>query len=230
MPKHNSVIEDATPSAWYKGKKIGTHGHGPLFLRPDQEHHDREAGPAVCDDGVAEEMRRQRILGIDKDTWHRYKNTRTYFYEVVSPGFRYHMPNFCAAVGLEQLKKLPDFIARRRELAKRYDAAFAGLSQVRPLKVDYATVAPHIYIVRLPAERRDAFMEALKARGVGTGLHYIANHIQPYFKKYARGPLPRAERLWQEIVTLPLHCAMTDEDVQTVIWAVTEFCKSRAAA
>ncbi|MDD5630084.1 MAG: DegT/DnrJ/EryC1/StrS family aminotransferase, partial [Elusimicrobia bacterium] len=121
-------------------------------------------------------------------------------------------------------------IARRRAIARRYDAAFAGLAEVQPLKVDYAAVAPHIYIVRVPEGRRDAFMEFLKARGVGTGLHYIANHIQPFFKKYARGPLPRAEKLWQEIVTIPLHCALSDQDVETVVAAVTEFCKSRTAA
>ena len=65
-------------------------------------------------------------------------------------------------------------------------------------------------------------MNSLRERGVGTGLHYIANHIQPFFQKYASRPLPRAERLWQEIVTLPLHCALTDADVETVIAAVLD--------
>jgi dTDP-4-amino-4,6-dideoxygalactose transaminase len=81
----------------------------------------------------------------------------------------------------------------------------------------------------VPIEARDAFMEALKAKGVGTGLHYIANHIQPHFKKHLRGPLPRAERLWREIVTLPLHAAMTDSDVERVIGAVTQFRAQSAA-
>ena len=222
------VIEDAAHAfgSDYQGRKIGTHGHAACFsFDPIKNITTGEGGAvALSDDKVAEEIRRQRILGIDKDTWHRYKNTRTYFYEVVSPGFRYHMPNFCAAVGLEQLKKLPGFIARRREIARRYDAAFAGLAEVKPLKVDYGSVVPHIYIVRVPAGRRDAFMDCLKARGVGSGLHYIANHIQPMFRKYVRGPLPRAERLWQEIVTIPLHCAMSDQDVETVVAAVKAFC------
>ena len=228
------IIEDAAHAlgSEYTGKKIGTHGHAACFsFDPIKNITTGEGGAVVLeDDKVAEEIRRQRILGIDKDTWHRYKNTRTYFYEVVSPGFRYHMPNYSAAIGLEQMKKLPGFIARRREIARRYDKAFAGLEGIKPLKVDYAAVAPHIYIVRVPVERRDAFMEALKLRGVGTGLHYIANHIQPYFKKYARGPLPRAEKLWQEIVTIPLHCALTDAEVETVISAVTEFDRAGAKA
>ena len=227
------VIEDAAHAlgSEYKGKKIGSVGHAACFSFDPIKNITTGEGGAVAlnDDEVAENIRRLRILGIDKDTWHRYKNTRTYFYEVTGPGFRYHMPNYCAAVGLEQMKKLPGFIARRREICRRYDAAFAGLESVKPLKVDYSHVAPHIYIVRVPAEKRDAFMEFLKARGVGTGLHYIANHQQPYFKKYATVPLPRAEKTWQEIVTIPLHCAMTDADVETVISAVREFAKKPAA-
>ena len=226
------VIEDAAHAfgSEYRGRRIGTHGHATCFsFDPIKNITTGEGGAvALCDDAVAEEIRRRRILGIDKDTWHRYKDTRTYFYEVISPGFRYHMPNFCAAIGLEQLKKLPGFIARRRAIARRYDAAFAGLKSVRPLKIDYNTVVPHIYIVRLPAERRDEFMGFLKARGVGTGLHYIANHIQPYFRKYARRDLPRAQQLWQEIVTLPLHCSLSDADVETVVNAVLDFERSPA--
>lgn len=221
------VIEDAAHAfgSGYLGRKIGTHGHAVCFsFDPIKNITTGEGGAvALSDDIRAEDIRRLRILGIDKDTWHRYKNTRTYFYEVVSPGFRYHMPNFCAAMGIEQLKKLPGFIARRRHIARRYDAAFAGLSGVKNLRIDYDTVVPHIYIVRVAPERRDDFMTNLKSRGVGTGLHYIANHIQPFFKKYCRRPLPRTDRLWQEIVTIPLHCGLSDADVDAVIGAVTDY-------
>lgn len=221
------VIEDAAHAfgSEYRGKKVGTQGDAVCFsFDPIKNITTGEGGAiALSDDAIAEDVRRMRILGIDKDTWHRYKNTRTYFYEVVTSGFRYHMPNFCAAVGLEQLKKFPGFIARRREISRRYDAAFKGLAGVTPLMRDAESAVPHIYIVRVPAARRDAFMELLKSRDVGTGLHYIANHIQPFFRKFVREPLPRAERLWQEIVTVPLHCAMSDQDVETVIAAVAEF-------
>lgn len=223
------VIEDAAHAfgSDYKGRKIGTQGDAICFsFDPIKNITTGEGGAVVlADDSVAENVRRMRILGIDKDTWHRYKNTRTYFYEVVSAGFRYHMPNFCAAIGLEQLKKFPEFVARRREIARRYTAAFTGIPGVAPLQIDLESAVPHIFIVRLAASRRDEFMDTLASRGVGTGVHYIANHIQPYFRAYARGPLPRAERLWQEIVTVPLHCAMSDRDVAAVIDAVLEFSK-----
>lgn len=218
------VVEDAAHALGsdYKGTKIGGTGKLVCFSFDPIKNITTGEGGAVCtdDDALAEDMRRMRILGIDKETWRRYNNTRGYVYEVTSEGFRYHMPNFCAAVGLVQMKKLPGFVSRRREIARRYDAAFKGLPGLHTLKVDYASVAPHIYIVRVDAAKREEYMEALKAKGVATGVHYIANHIQPYFKPYAKTPLPVADRLWQEIVTLPLHCGLSDADVETVIGAV----------
>ncbi|PIP81586.1 MAG: aminotransferase [Elusimicrobia bacterium CG_4_9_14_3_um_filter_62_55] len=228
------VIEDAAHAfgSDYKGRKVGTMGHAACFsFDPIKNITTGEGGAVVLsDDGVAEDIRRMRILGIDKDTWNRYKNTRAYLYEVVSPGYRYHMPNFCAAVGLEQLKKLPGFIARRREIGLRYQKAFTGVPGLTPIALDLNEVVPHIYIVRVAAERRDAFMEALKGRGVGTGVHYIANHSQPFFSQYAKEPLPRADILWREIVTLPMHCALTDAEVDTVIEAVLAFFASPVAS
>src|SRR5262249_43267894 len=97
------------------------------------------------------------------------------------------------------------------------------LETIRILPMDYAEVAPHIYIVRVLDGRRDAFMDVLKARGVGTGIHYIANHLQPFFKQYVTTDLPRASALWQQIVTIPLYHDMTDAQVETVVAAVHAF-------
>lgn len=224
------VIEDAAHAfgSTDKGRKIGSFGHATCFsFDPIKNITCGEGGAVVLQDAErAEEIRRKRILGIDKDTYHRYKNTRSWFYEVTTAGQRYHMPNFCAAVGLVQLRKADEFIRRRRQICLRYDAGFAGLPGIRTLSMDYSEVAPHIYIVRVDAGRRDEFMNALKQRGIGTGIHYIANHIQPFFKRFVSTPLPLAERLWQEIVTLPLFYDMSDADVETVIAAVRAFAAS----
>ena len=221
------VIEDAAHAfgSTYKGRKVGSFGHATCFSFDPIKNITCGEGGAVAlqDDGIAEEIRRRRILGIDKDTWHRYKNTRSWFYEVISPGYRYHMPNFCAAIGLVQMKKVDAFIRRRREICRRYDAAFEKLKKVCILNMNYDEVAPHIYIVRILDADRDRFMDFMKERGVGTGIHYIANHIQPFFKPYVREPLPVSERLWQQIVTLPLYYDMTEADIRTVIDAVVEF-------
>lgn len=220
------VVEDAAHGfgSTYKGRKLGSFGHLTCFsFDPIKNITCGEGGAvALADDDLAEELRRKRILGIDKDTWHRYKNTRNWFYEVTTRGYRYHLPNFCAAIGLVQLRKVDEFIRRRREICRRYDAAFALLRAVRTLVVDYGEAAPHVYIVRVVNGRRDEFMDFLKERGVATGIHYIANHLHPYFNPYVRDPLPRATALWQEIVTLPLYYDMTDADVGTVIEAVQD--------
>lgn len=218
------VIEDAAHAfgSTYKGRRIGSFGHAACFsFDPIKNITCGEGGAVVLQDGQkAEEIRRKRILGIDKDTFHRYQNTRSWSYEVTTAGHRYHMPNFCAAVGLVQLRKADEFIRRRREICLRYDEALAKLPGIRTLTVDYSEAAPHIYIVRVDAGWRDEFMQLLKQRGVGTGIHYIANHIQPFFKRFATASLPVAERLWQEIVTLPLYYDLSDADVDKVIEAV----------
>ena len=226
------VLEDAAHAfgSTSRGRKIGSFGHVACFsFDPIKNITCGEGGAVVLRDAeVAEEIRRKRIVGIDKDTWHRYKNTRSWSYDVTTRGYRYHMPNFCAAVGLVQLAKVDQFIARRREIARRYDAEFAGLERVTPLSIDYDEAAPHIYIVRVRRSERDHFMDFLKTRGVGTGIHYIANHLHPLFKPFQRGPLPRAEALWQEIVTLPLYYGMTDGEVEQVIGGVRAYAGAAA--
>lgn len=221
------VIEDAAHAfgSAYKGRLLGSFGHATCFsFDPIKNITCGEGGAVVLhDDLIAEEIRRRRILGIEKDTWNRYQNKRSWFYEVVSPGYRYHMPNFCAAIGLVQMRKLGEFLKRRREICRRYDAAFQNLRSVRVLEINYDGVAPHIYIVRILNNRREQFMEFLSGLGVGTGIHYIANHIQPFFKPYVREPLPISDRLGQEIVTLPLYYEMTEEESRTVIDAVLRF-------
>jgi len=219
------VVEDAAHAfgSSYKGRKIGSFGDAACFSFDPIKNITCGEGGAVCvsDDEVAERIRRKRILGIDKDTWHRYRNERSWFYEVVEPGYRYHMSNINAAIGLEQMKKLDGFIRRKREITWRYDEAFKGLKGIKILSNDYENTAQFCYIVRVMG-RRDDLMEYLKSKGVGSGVHYIPNHLQPLFKKYS-AKLPITEKLGEEILTLPLYYDMRDEEVELVIRSVREF-------
>jgi perosamine synthetase len=221
------VIEDAAHAfgSTYKGRLIGSFGHATCFsFDPIKQITCGEGGAVVLeDDRIAERIRRMRLLGIDRDAWRRSGKARSWYYEVTTFGLRYHMPNFCAAIGLAQLEKLDQFIQRRRSICRRYDEAFRQLEFIRPLAVACEETAPFLYIVKVPVDLRDGFVEFLKARGIGAGVHYIANHIQPLFKRYAGTPLPRADRLWREIVSLPLYVDMTDAEVQTVMEAVVAF-------
>lgn len=224
------VIEDAAHAfgSTYKGRNIGSFGHATCFSFDPIKVITCGEGGAVSlqNDEKADLIRRKRILGIDKETWHRYSNTRSWFYEVTTHGYRYHMPNFCAAIGLTQLNKIDKFIRKRQEICRQYDSSFMTLRTIRPLSVNYDEVAPFMYIVRVLNGRRDAFIHSLKEKGVDTGIHYIPNHLHPFFKNYVRGSLDRSTRIGEQIVTLPLYYDMSEAEIQTVIESVLDFEKS----
>ena len=221
------VIEDAAHAfgSRYKGRMIGSFGHATCFsFDPIKVISSGEGGAvALNDDKISEIIRNKRILGIDKETWHRYKNTRAWFYQVTSAGYRYHMPNFCAAMGLVQLKKLNKFIDKRRKVCLEYDVNFKHLKKIIPLNINYSETASFAYIVRILNNKRDMFMSFLQEKNVDTGIHYIPNHLHPFFEKFVNMPLPRSDELGEQIVTLPLYYDMTDDNIQSVIKAVIDF-------
>ncbi|MDA2936668.1 DegT/DnrJ/EryC1/StrS family aminotransferase [Acidobacteria bacterium AH-259-A15] len=225
--EHNlRVVEDAAHAfgSTYKGRKVGTLGHVTCFsFDPIKNITCGEGGAVVTDDdGLAKQVVVKRILGIDKDTCSRYRKERSWFYEVVTLGYRYHMSNINAAIGLAQLKKFDAFLQRKREIVKRYDEAFLDVDGLKLVNHDLDEMSPFFYVTRVRADRRDDLMEHLKENGVGSGVHYIPNHLQPFFAKY-RIELPVTEKVWQEIITLSLYYEISDEDVERVIQLVREF-------
>jgi dTDP-4-amino-4,6-dideoxygalactose transaminase len=227
--EHNiHIIEDAAHAfgSSYKGKKIGSFGDATCFsFDPIKNITCGEGGAVVLsDDNIAEMIRRKRILGIDKDTWKRYKNERSWFYEVTTQGYRYHMSNINAAIGLVQLKKLNMFVEKKRSIVKLYNEQLSSLEGIKLLEWNLNETAPFTYIIRVIDGKRDKLMDYLKEKGVGSGIHYIANHTQPFFRKYA-STLPVTEKTCNEILTLPLYYDMKDGDVDLVIESVAAFIK-----
>ncbi len=220
------IIEDAAHAfgAAYKGKRIGSFGDATCFSFDPIKNITCGEGGAVTtnNEELAQLIIKKRILGIDKDTWHRYKNQRSWFYEVVTSGFRYHMSNINAAIGLVQIRKIGEFLDRRREIIKMYDEALAGAPGLALLKRDYGNMSPFNYTIRVKDGRRDLMLECLNKNGVGAGINYIPNHIQPFFKG-SGASLPVTEAVWKEIISLPLYFGMTDPDVKAVIAAVFNF-------
>jgi perosamine synthetase len=224
---HNIVIiEDAAHAfgSSYKGKKIGSFGDVTCFsFDPIKNITCGEGGAvALSDDDVAEEIRRKRILGIDKDTWHRYKNKRSWFYEVTTQGYRYHMSNINAAIGLAQLKKISVFIEKKRKIVATYNEGFRNLKGIKILNWNHDETVPFTYMIRVLDGRRGEMMDFLNEKGVGTGVHYIPNHLQPFFKPFST-PLPITEQVGEEILTLPLYYDMTENDIEFVIQSVRAF-------
>ncbi|NLD47002.1 MAG: DegT/DnrJ/EryC1/StrS family aminotransferase [Clostridiaceae bacterium] len=215
------IIEDAAHAigSLYKGKKVGSFGDISCFSFDSIKNITcGEGGAIVCrEKALADKMRIKRTLGIE-----RHPGTERWLYEVSEQGYRYHMSNINAAIGLEQLKKLDTFINRRREICIRYQKAFENIAGIKMLAVNYQEVAPHVFVIRVLNGRRNDLIEHLRNCDIETGLNYIPNHLHPRYKQKDKA-FPVTEQLYQEIITLPLHCRLSDQDVDFVIESVTEF-------
>ncbi len=221
-----SVVEDAAHAfgSSYRGRPVGSLGDITCFsFDPIKNITCIDGGAVVTDDDdIAARVRLTRNMGIDRETWARRDDEESWRYEVRRNGFRYHLNNFNAAVGLAQLDRLEAFRRRRLEIVRRYDEALADVGELTLLEHDLTETFPFMYVVRVPGDRRGELKAALAIDGVATGVNYIPNHLQPLFAD--RGvELPITDRLFREIVTLPLYYEMSDEDVETVIAAIRRF-------
>lgn len=222
------IIEDAAHAfgSSYNGKKIGSFGDITCFsFDPIKNITCGEGGAVVVhDDNLADIIRKKRNLGIDREAWSRYQGKRPWYYEVTTMGYRYHMSNINAAIGLVQLKKIEQFIKRKREIVSMYNRAFSPIKDISILKWNLKETAPFSYMMRITNGKRDELIDYLGEHGIGSGVHYIPNHLQPLFKSNSQS-LPITENVWKEIITLPLFFEIKDEEVFFVINTVSNFFK-----
>lgn len=237
------VIEDAAHACGseYKGRRIGG------LERSDTICFSFHAvkNLATADGGMITTNRMEMVrvlkqlrwVGIDKSTWDRREQglieleTRTrryasygWYYEVHELGYKYHMNDITAAVGLVQLRKLEAANARRREIVEQYNQAFEGVEWLeRPVEKEYTRSAWHNYVIRTPY--RDELNLYLKEKRIATGVHYMPIHLQPYYRKRSKVSLSVAERVWTQLLTLPLYPDLTDEEVGYVIESILSFKK-----
>ncbi len=219
------IVEDAAHAfgSSYKGRKIGSFGDITCFSFDSIKNITcGDGGAIVCRSAeLADILRQKSLVGIDRKSHTASWKERSWFYEVKTQGFRYHMSNINAAIGLAQLKKIDSFISRRREICRRYDSVFKGIPAISCLQINYDEVASHIYVIRVKGGHRDHLMEYLKTLDIETGINYIPNHLHPFYANKAVS-LPETEKAYQEILTLPLHCGLSDDDVARVIQGVIE--------
>jgi dTDP-4-amino-4,6-dideoxygalactose transaminase len=164
-----------------------------------------------------------RLAGMSQPTALMYQNQRAWTYDVKQLGFRYHMANLHAAIGLAQLARMARITETRRAACRYYNEGLGDIPAVRLPQTDFADVTPFLYYVRVPEQQRDAFRAALRDRGVDTGIHWQPGHCFTLFRQCRRGDLSITESIGREIVSLPLHSAMNIGTLDRVIEAVRSF-------
>jgi dTDP-4-amino-4,6-dideoxygalactose transaminase len=168
-------------------------------------------------------LRHLRFLGVDKETTERYKNRRAWEYDVVCQGFRYHLTNILASVGISQIKRVDEFIESRRKVCRAYNEAFAGIEDLKVPQTDFSNVSPFIYSLRVLEGRREALIKHLGGKNIDVGVHFIPVHKHSFYKDSRCGDMSVTERVVQEVLTLPLHSNMKSEFMGRVIEGVTSF-------
>lgn len=212
----------------YRGRPVGSLADLSTFsLHPVKHVTTGEGGMVTTDDAeLAQRMRIFRNHGITSDH-HQRAERGGFFYEMQEPGYNYRLNDIQCALGLSQLKKLPAFVQRRRQIAARYDAAFASIDAVQPLAVrPEVEHSYHIYVVRFDTVRlgvsRAEIFAALRAENIGVNVHYIPVHLHPFYRRTLgtrEGLCPVAEAAYDCILTLPIFPAMSDQDADDVIAA-----------
>ena len=219
------VVQDAAHAfgSSFDWRRIGTGRGLTCFSFDPTKNITCGGGGAICtdDDVLAHRVIPLRNVGISAERSRPVGDART-DYQVVGRGYRYHMSDINAAVGLEQLERIDTFRTRKLRIVKKYDEAFADLDEVVLPHRDVRDTHPFSYVVRVLMGRRDDLMSHLRSRDVDCLVEFRPNHLQPAFESF-RTQLPITERLAEEILTLPLFVEMTDEDVDLVIDSVRSF-------
>ena len=213
--KKNGSIADMTTLSFHPVKTV-TGGEGGAVLTNSEEYYQK--------------LLLYRSHGITKNpATMEHEPDGPWYYEQVALGMNYRMTDMQAALIISQLDKLPLFMKRRKEIVKAYDEAFSKLPQLFVQKeIPQSDTTRHLYILRIIPEKlkidRKQFFEALAAENICCQVHYIPVYYFPYYEKlgYQKGLCPKAEKLYEEEISLPLYYAMTDQDVDDVIQAVTK--------
>jgi dTDP-4-amino-4,6-dideoxygalactose transaminase len=234
------LLDDAAhvPYARYKGRVIGSSGHLAAFsFQAVKNLTTAEGGMLTGPPELIEHARILALHGMSSDAWKRYAKGGSWAYEIVLPGFKYNMTDIQASLGLHQLARLPWVQERRREIVHAYQIAFSELEALEPPvsrpEVEHAW---HLYVLRLRTKasrlQRDVFVEELKARNIGTSVHYTPVHMHPYYREkygYAPEDLPVSCDAFRRMISLPLSAKMTDADIADVIEAVRDIVQEHRA-
>ncbi|HVF50647.1 MAG TPA: DegT/DnrJ/EryC1/StrS family aminotransferase [Pyrinomonadaceae bacterium] len=223
------VLHDAAHSfgSKYKGRMVGSFSDVCMFSFDPVK-------TITCIDGGAivvrteEELRQlheMRLIGMSQPAKVMYTNARAWTYDMQQLGFRYHMANMHAAIGLAQLAKMEKISQSRRAACSYYNENLSGIPEVVVPKTNFEDITPFLYYIRVPGDRRDALRAHLSEQGIDTGIHWQPGHWFTLLKECRRGDLSVTDRVGHEVLSLPLHSMMAETTLDRVIEGIESFFK-----
>lgn len=221
------VVEDGAHAfgSWHNGKRLGSRGQAVCFsFDPVKTVTCGDGGGIATDDrDFAERVRLLRSSGIANPKQGSVRGGHS----VIGFGYRYHMNDIAASIGLAQMQRFESMCRRRQQICKQYVERLQPLAGIRIAAADYDEIVPYNFTILVLSGMRSALRRWLDARRIVTGIHYMPNHLQPAFKQFY-SPLPVTEQIGDQIISLPLHADMTDDAVETVAASIWEFFDSHA--
>lgn len=229
---HLSIVEDAAHAmgAEYYGQKVGSLGNLSCFsLFPTKNMTTGEGGfITLNDDKKAQRLIQLRLHGMTKDGWKRYTKEGSWYYEVREAGYKYNLPDINAAIGLVQLKRLDTLNQKRKRLVDYYKKKLSNFQGIRVLNIQPKMKSSwHIFPIWVNKDTlgidRNRLVQELWNRNIGTSVHFIPLHLQPFYQKtfaYKKGDFPVSEKVFDGIVSLPLFPEMKLSDIDAIVSAI----------
>lgn len=228
-----TVIEDAAHAlgSLYRGKRVGSLSHMTAFsFHPVKTITTGEGGMVTTNDPeLSEKLKLFRAHGIVRNAEGSGTAEGGWYYEQRALGFNYRITDLQCALGVSQMKRIERFLRERRELAARYDAAFSGMKGVlSPVQARECEGSRHLYCIQFTEIPRRSAYDALRAAGIGVGVHYIPVYRHPYYRAhgYAEVRCENAERIYSRIVSLPIYPGLTREEQDYIIETVADLANS----
>jgi dTDP-4-amino-4,6-dideoxygalactose transaminase len=189
-----------------------------------------EGGCVVSDDPeVIQKIKDARLLGVENDSESRLSGKRSWQFNVTKQGWRCHMSNLMASIGIAQFHKKEHMFERRMLLAKYYDQCLQNYKKIELLPNDYNEIVPHIYVIRVKGLKdRDDLLSELLLKGIQSGKHYMPNHLLDFFKTSSKKPIKNTDSIWPELITLPLHPDLTINQIDYICENLRHSLKERA--
>lgn len=230
--KHSiPVIHDAAHSfgSSFGGRKVGSYSDICVFSFDPVKNITCIDGGAIIVNSkeLAEKMQHMRLLGQKQNVDKLYQNQRSWTYDVDHIGYRYHLANLHAAIGIQQINNIEDIYKKRKTVFDNYHKELGDLADIILPKMSNEQILPFIFVVRVLNNKRDAFRKALREQGVDTGIHWQPGHAFSLFKNVKKGDLSVTDKISKEIVTLPMYPDLSHDETQKVVRVIKDFFRTK---